>query len=65
MLVLSRRVGESVRIAGGITITVRHVGGSRVRLAIEAPAETKILRGELEQRETEILGELELLEGTA
>jgi carbon storage regulator CsrA len=48
MLVLSRRVGERVVIDGGIiTVTVAEVKGNRVRLAIDAPDDVFILRGEL------------------
>jgi carbon storage regulator len=48
MLVLSRKNGESVRIDGGITITVLQVRGNRVKVGIEAPQTTTIMRSELE-----------------
>lgn len=47
MLVLSRKVGESIQIDGGIRVTVTQVRGGRVRLSIEAPAEMRVLRKEL------------------
>lgn len=47
MLVLSRRLGESVCVGPGVTIRVVEMKGSRVRLAIDAPAEIRIARGEL------------------
>lgn len=47
MLVLTRKVGESIVIEGGITIRVLDGGGQRIRLGIEAPASVRILRGEL------------------
>lgn len=50
MLVLSRKLGESIRIADDIEITIIRVGGRQVRLAIEAPSSIRIIRGELEQR---------------
>jgi len=51
MLVLSRNVGESIEIAGGITITINRVSRGKVRLGIEAPKEIKVLRTELETKE--------------
>jgi carbon storage regulator len=51
MLVLSRRVGQEIRI-GDIRLIVVGQDGRRVRLAIDAPPEVKILRQELvESRE--------------
>ncbi len=47
MLVLSRRVGESVCVGPGVTIRVIETKGNRVRLAIDAPADVRITRGEL------------------
>ena len=39
MLVLSRRVGESIVISDNITVTVLEVRGSRVKLGISAPVD--------------------------
>ncbi|MCA9234371.1 MAG: carbon storage regulator [Planctomycetales bacterium] len=47
MLVLSRKVGEKIHIGDGIVVEVRRVAGNRVTLAVEAPRELRILRGEL------------------
>jgi carbon storage regulator len=47
MLVLSRKIGESIQIAGGIRVTVTEVRGGRVRLSIEAPPEVRVLRKEI------------------
>lgn len=47
MLVLSRKLGESIRIGEDITITVVNVDRGKIRLGIEAPAEVKIMRTEL------------------
>lgn len=47
MLILTRRSQEKIHVGDTITITVTRVGNGKVRLAIEAPAEVKILRGEL------------------
>ncbi len=52
MLVLSRRVGEAIVIGDDIVIRITEVRGrssrALVRLGIEAPAGTKILREEVE-----------------
>ncbi len=47
MLVLSRKIGEKIHIGGDITIEVRRVAGNRVTLAVDAPRDVRILRGEL------------------
>jgi carbon storage regulator len=47
MLVLSRKIGESIQIAGGIRVTVTEVRGGRVRLSIEAPVDIRVLRKEI------------------
>lgn len=47
MLVLSRKLNESIVIGNGITVTVVSVGRHRVKIGIEAPPEISILRQEL------------------
>ena len=47
MLVLSRKLGESIAIDDCITITVVALKGNQVKLGIDAPAETKIYRQEI------------------
>jgi carbon storage regulator len=47
MLVLSRQENESIVIADRITVKVVSIRGNRVRLAIEAPKEVRVLRTEL------------------
>lgn len=47
MLVLSRRVGERLMIGDGIEVIVQRIHGNRVTLAIVAPREVSVLRGEL------------------
>lgn len=48
MLILSRKVGERITIAGNIEIVVQAILGNRVQIAIEAPQNIHILRQELE-----------------
>lgn len=47
MLVLSRRLGESIQISDDITVTVSQVRGGRVRLSISAPSDVRVLRKEI------------------
>ena len=52
MLTLTRKEGQEIALSintgeGRITIKVARLQGNRVRLAIDAPAAVKILRGEL------------------
>lgn len=51
MLILGRLVGESVCIQGGIEVKIVRLDGGIVRLGIEAPQGTRILRKELFERE--------------
>lgn len=50
MLVLSRKLGESIVIGGQITVKVVRVEGDTVRLGIEAPREVPVHRTEVLQR---------------
>lgn len=47
MLVLTRKVGESLVIDGQITISVLGVDGERIRVGIQAPSHILVLRQEL------------------
>jgi carbon storage regulator len=47
MLVLSRKPGEKIVIGNDITVTVVAVINNRVKLALDAPKQVPILRGEL------------------
>ncbi|MBI2406697.1 MAG: carbon storage regulator [Gemmatimonadetes bacterium] len=47
MLILSRTAGESILIDGGIRLVIFGSDRRGVRVGIEAPAGTRILRGEL------------------
>jgi carbon storage regulator len=53
MLVLSRKISEKIHIGNDVTIEVRRVAGNRVTLAVEAPRDVRILRGELKEAATE------------
>jgi carbon storage regulator CsrA len=47
MLVLSRKINETIIIGGNIRVTMTAIRGRQVRLAIEAPPEVSIVREEL------------------
>ncbi|MCC7052655.1 MAG: carbon storage regulator [Gemmatimonadaceae bacterium] len=47
MLILSRKAGDAIVIDGGIRIVVVQCDRGGVRIGIEAPPETTILRAEL------------------
>lgn len=48
MLILTRKVGESITIGdGSITVSVMEIKGRQVRLGINAPADTPIHREEV------------------
>ncbi len=47
MLVLTRKIGESIKINEDVKITVIEIKGKSIRLGIEAPRETKIYREEV------------------
>lgn len=47
MLVLSRKINETIHIGDDITITVVQVDRNKVRIGIQAPDDVRIMRGEL------------------
>ena len=50
MLILTRKVGESVLIGNDISITILSVRGNQVKLGVEAPKEVSVHREEIFQR---------------
>lgn len=47
MLVLTRKIGERIRIGDEVTVQVLEVRGGQVRLGLAAPAEVRIFREEV------------------
>lgn len=50
MLILTRRVGETVNIGDKIKVVVLGVKGSNVRIGVEAPKEVPVHREEIYER---------------
>ncbi|RUL87471.1 carbon storage regulator CsrA [Tautonia sociabilis] len=50
MLVLSRKIGERIRIGDDVVLTVVRIHGDKVRLGIDAPTEVAIHREEVYRR---------------
>ncbi|WCD82968.1 carbon storage regulator CsrA [Pseudomonas sp. TUM22785] len=50
MLILTRRLGESILIGDNITVTVVSTKGNQVKLAIDAPRDIVVNREEVAER---------------
>ena len=50
MLILTRRVGETLMIGDHVTVTVLGVKGSQVRIGVNAPKDVAVHREEIYER---------------
>ena len=65
MLVLTRKIGEQIRIGDTVTVRVLEVRGSQVRLGVDAPADVRIYREEIYHPEREANGAAQPANGAA
>lgn len=50
MLILTRRVGETLMVGDDVTVTVLGVKGNQVRIGVNAPKDVAVHREEIYQR---------------
>jgi carbon storage regulator len=50
MLILTRRIGETLKIGDDVDITILGVKGNQARIGIDAPKDTPIHREEIYER---------------
>jgi carbon storage regulator len=53
MLILTRRVNESLLIGDDVTVTILGVKGNQVRIGVDAPRDVSVQREELANRNEE------------
>ncbi len=61
MLVLSRKLNQSIHIGDGISIRVVRIKGNSIQLGIDAPQDVHVVRSELLQRDASESASAELM----
>ena len=56
MLILTRRVGETLKIGNDVDVTVLGIKGNQVRIGIKAPKDVAVHREEIFQRNQDLEG---------
>ncbi|MDY4593720.1 MAG: carbon storage regulator CsrA [[Pasteurella] aerogenes] len=57
MLILTRKVGESLLIGDDISVTILSIRGNQVKIGVDAPKDVSVHREEIYQRIKEAQGE--------
>ncbi len=57
MLILTRRIGESLNIGGQIVVTIVKVKSNQIVLGIEAPRDIPVVRSELLSEDEQVANE--------
>lgn len=50
MLILTRRIGETIMIGDDVTVTILGVKGSQIRIGVNAPSDVSVHREEIYRR---------------
>jgi len=50
MLILTRRIGETIMIGDDVSVTVLRIKGSQVRIGVKAPRNVSVQREEISDR---------------
>lgn len=50
MLILTRRIGETLMVGDEVTVTVLGVKGNQIRLGVNAPKDVEVHRSEIYER---------------
>lgn len=53
MLILTRKIGETIHIGPDVEVKIMDVRGKQVRVGIKAPADVKVLRDELKEKDND------------
>jgi carbon storage regulator len=50
VLILTRRIGETIKIGDSVTVTIMGISGQQVRIGIDAPRDVPVHREEIAER---------------